>query len=123
LLPNRLYDLYRIEKSERLETEMELPVRMAGNSNGAGLTLDTGSLAIGVKMTGNDWDYLTGRLERIRADMGAVPLDHAHTEAFLRAIVLCLVSILVVIGDYRSLRGFDNAVASITFAMSAFLPR
>ena len=60
LLPNRLYDLYRIEKSEKLETEMALPVAFLGSGNGAGLILDTGSLAIGVKMTGNDPDYLIG---------------------------------------------------------------
>jgi hypothetical protein len=72
-LPNRLYDIYRIEKSQRLETEMELPVAFLGGGNGAGLILDTGFLAIGVKMTGNDPDYLNGALERIRADAAAVP--------------------------------------------------
>jgi RNA polymerase sigma factor (sigma-70 family) len=87
LLPNRLYDLYRIEKSEKLETEMELPVRLVGTCNGAGLILDTGFLAIGVKTTGNDQDYLTGVLERIRADMGAVPPNHENFQAFMRAIV------------------------------------
>ena len=87
LLPNRLYDLYRIEKSEKLETEMALPVAFLGSGNGAGLILDTGSLAIGVKMTRNDLDYLIGALERIRADIGAVPPDHDDAPAFLRAIV------------------------------------
>jgi Sigma-70 region 2 len=52
-LPNRLYDTYRIEKSESVETEMELPVAFLGGGNGAGLILDTGFLAIGVKMGGN----------------------------------------------------------------------
>ena len=36
---------------------MELPVRMAGNGNSAGLIFDTGSWAIGAKMPGNDRDY------------------------------------------------------------------
>jgi hypothetical protein len=89
-LPNRLYRLYGIEKAKAgedpdiLETE---PLVFSGRGNGARLVLDTGDLIVGARMTGNDLGYLTGILERIRADAGAVPHDHEHATAFLRAIV------------------------------------
>jgi hypothetical protein len=86
LLPNRLYDLYGIVK-EDLETEMELPVSVQGEGNDARLIFDTGNLAIGAKMIGNELAYLTGVLDRIRSDADAVPRDHEDARAFLRAIV------------------------------------
>jgi hypothetical protein len=62
LLPNRLYDLYGIEKSKKDEEETDVlktePIRFLGSGNGASLILDTGNLAIGAKMPGNEPGYL-----------------------------------------------------------------
>jgi hypothetical protein len=89
LLPNRLYDLYGIEKSETdeepdiLKTE---PLQFQGGGNGARLVLDTGAMVVGARMVGNDPDYLTGTLDRIRESSAAVPPDHENAQPFLRAI-------------------------------------
>jgi len=54
-LPNRLYDLYGIEKSKSdeepdvLKTE---PIRFLGGGNGARLVLDTGVMVVGAGMSG-----------------------------------------------------------------------
>ena len=89
-LPNRLYDLYGIEKSKTdeepdiLKTE---PLRFLGGGNGARLVLDTGVLSVGVRVTGNDLDYLLGTLERLRDNTAVIPRDHEDAQAYLRAIV------------------------------------
>ena len=89
-LPNRLYDLYGIEKSKTdeepdvLKTE---PIRFLGGGNGAWLVLDTGVMVVGAGMVGNDLDYLIGTLDRIRESSAAVPRDHENAKDYLRAIV------------------------------------
>ena len=76
-LPNRLYDLYGIEKSRKDEEEPDIlktePLQFLSGGNGARLVFDTGVLTIGVRVTGNDLDYLTGTLDRIRENSAAVP--------------------------------------------------
>ena len=90
MLPNRLYDLYGIEKSKTdeepdiLKTE---PLQFLGGGNGARLVLDTGVLSVGVRVTGNDLDYLLGTLERLRDNTAVIPRDHENAQAYLRAIV------------------------------------
>ena len=90
LLPNRLYDLYGIEKS-KTDVEPDVlktdPVRFLGGGNGARLVLDTGVMVVGAGMVGNDLDYLTGTLDRIRESSAAVPRDHENAKDYLRAIV------------------------------------
>jgi hypothetical protein len=85
-LPNWLYDLYGIEKSKKdiLKTE---PLQFLGGGNGARLVLDTGVLSVGVRMTGNDLDYLLRTLERLRDNTAVIPRDHEDAQAYLRAIV------------------------------------
>jgi len=82
LLPNRLYDLYGIEKSKKDEEEPDTlktePLHFQGGGNGARLVLDTG---------GNDLDYLLGTLERLRDNTAVIPRDHEDAQAYLRAIV------------------------------------
>ena len=90
MLPNRLYDLYGIEKSKAdeepdiLETQ---PMRFLGGGDGARLVLDTGVLSVGVRVTGNDLDYLLGTLERLRNNTAVIPRDHENAQPYLRAIV------------------------------------
>ena len=90
LLPNRLYDLYGIEKSKTdeepdiLKTE---PLQFLGGGNGARLVLDTGVLSVGVRVTGNDLNYLLGTLERLRNNTAVIPRDHENAQPYLRAIV------------------------------------
>ena len=90
-LPNRPYDLYGIEKSRKDEEEPDIlktePLQFLSGGNGARLVFDTGVLTIGVRVTGNDLDYLTGTLDRIRENSAAVPRDHEDAPAFFRAIV------------------------------------
>jgi RNA polymerase sigma factor (sigma-70 family) len=92
LLPNRLYDTYGIKPEAKEEPDILKtdPVRFVGGGNGARLVLDTGNLLVGARMPGNDRDYLTGVLERlrgiiepVRADLQAGP----NAEGFLRALV------------------------------------
>jgi hypothetical protein len=87
-LPNRLYNAYGIRKPPQepdvLKTE---PLAFVGRGNGARLALDTGSLIIGAKMSGNDPDYLIGVLERLRTDAAVIPRGHEYALAWLRAIV------------------------------------
>jgi hypothetical protein len=91
LLPNRLYDLYGIEKSNEDEKEPDIlktePLRFLGGGNGARLVLDTGVLSVGVRVNGNDLDYLLGTLERLRDNTAIIPRDHKDSQAYLRAIV------------------------------------
>ena len=91
LLPNRLYDLYGIEKSKKDEEEPDIlktePLQFLGGGNGARLVLDTGVLSVGVRVTGNDLDYLLGTLERLRDNTAVIPRDHENAQAYLRAIV------------------------------------
>jgi len=91
LLPNRIYDLYGIEKSKKEEEEPEIlktePLQFVGGGNGARLVLDTGVMVVGAGMLGNDLDYLTGILDRIRESSAAVPRDHENAKDYLRAIV------------------------------------
>ena len=90
-LPNRLYDLYGIEKSKTDEEEPDVlktePIRFSGGGNGARLVLDTGVMVVGAGMVGNDLDYLIGTLDRIRESSAAVPRDHENAKDYLRAIV------------------------------------
>ena len=89
-LPNRLYDLHGIEKSRTHEEPDILkaePLQFLSGGNGARLVLDTGVLSVGVRVTGNDLDYLTGTLDRIREGSAAVPRDHENAPAYFRAIV------------------------------------
>jgi hypothetical protein len=55
LLPNRLYDLYGIEKSKKDEEEPDIlktePLQFLGGGNGTRLVLDTGVLSVGVRVT------------------------------------------------------------------------
>ncbi len=71
LLPNRLYDLYGIEKSKGDEEEPDIfqtePLQFRGGGNGARLVLDTGVLSVGVT--------------------AVIPRDHENAQAYLRAIV------------------------------------
>ena len=91
LLPNRLYDLYGIEKSKKDEEEPDIlqtePPQFRGGGNGARLVLDTGVLSVGVRVTGNDLDYLLRTLERLRDNPAVIPRDHEDAQAYLRAIV------------------------------------
>ena len=91
LLPNRLYDLYGIEKSQGDEGEPDIlktePLQFRGGGNGARLVLDTGVLSVGVRVTGNDLDYLLGTLERLRDNTAVIPRNHEDAQAYLRAIV------------------------------------
>jgi hypothetical protein len=91
LLPNRLYDLYGIEKSKEDEEKPDIlktePLRFLGGGNGARLVLDTGVLSVGVRVTGNDLDYLLRTLERLRDNTAVVPRGHEEAQAYLRAIV------------------------------------
>ena len=90
LLPNRLYDLYGIEKSktdEELDILKTEPLRFQGGGNGARLVLDTGVLSVGVGVTRNDLDYLLGTLERLRNYTAVIPRDHENAQPYLRAIV------------------------------------
>ena len=91
LLPNRLYDLYGIEKSNKDEEEPDIlktkPLQFLGGGNGARLVLDTGVLSVGVRVTGNDLDYLLGTLERLRDNTAVIPRDHENAQPYLRAIV------------------------------------
>jgi hypothetical protein len=68
-LPNRLYDLHGIEKSRKDEEEPDIlkteSLQFLSGGNGARLVFDTGVLTVGVRVTGNDLDYLTGTLDRI----------------------------------------------------------
>ena len=77
LLPNRLYDLYGIEKSKKNEEELDIlktePLQFLSGGNGARLVLDTGVLSVGVRVTGNDLDYLLGTLERLRDNTAVIP--------------------------------------------------
>ena len=88
LLPNRLYDLYGIEKSKKDEEEPDIlktePLQLLSGGNGA---LDTGVLSVGVRVTGNDLDYLLRTLERLRDNTAVIPRDHEDAQAYLRAIV------------------------------------
>ena len=84
LLPNRLYDLYGIEKSKTDEEEPDIlktePLQFLGGGNGARLVLDTGVLSVGVRVTGNDLDYLLGTLERLRNNTAVIPRDHENAQ-------------------------------------------
>ena len=90
-LPNRLYDLYGIEKSRKDEEEPDIlktePLQFLSGGNGARLVFDTGVLTVGVRVAGNDLDYLIGTLDRIREGSAAVPRDHENAPAYFRAIV------------------------------------
>jgi hypothetical protein len=91
LLPNRLYDLYGIEKSKGDEEEPDIlktePLQFRDGGNGARLVLDTGVLSVGVRVTGNDLDNLIGTLERLRDNTAVIPRGHKDAQAYLRAIV------------------------------------
>ena len=92
MLPNRLYDLYGIEKSKKNnEEELDIlktePLQFLSGGNGARLVLDTGVLSVGVRVTGNDLDYLLGTLERLRDNTAVIPRDSADVQAYLRAVV------------------------------------
>jgi hypothetical protein len=89
LLPNRLYDLYGIEKSKKDEEAPDIlktePLQFLGGGNGARLVLDTGILSLGLRVTGNDLDYLLGMLERLRDNTAVVPRDHVDARTSLSA--------------------------------------
>ena len=54
----------RMKKSRTILKTKSLQFLSGGN--GARLVFDTGVLTVGVRVTGNDLDYLTGTLDRIR---------------------------------------------------------
>jgi hypothetical protein len=91
LLPNRLYDLYGIEKSKKDEEEPDIletePLQFLAGGNGARLVLDTGVLSLGLRVAGNDLNSLLGTLERLRDNTAVVPCHHENAQAYLRAIV------------------------------------
>ena len=91
MLPNRLYDLYGIAKSKKDEEEPDIlktePLQFLGSGSGARLVLNTGVMVVGARVVGNDLDYLTGTLDRIRESSAAVPRDHGNAKDYLRAIV------------------------------------
>jgi hypothetical protein len=89
-LPNRLYDLYGIEKSKTdeepdiLETE---PMRFLGGGNGARLVLDTGVLSVGVRVTEMTLITCSVPLSVFENTTAVIPATTRNAQPYLRAIV------------------------------------